>query len=348
MNNLEPAGGFNERFLLACRREAVDRVPVWLMRQAGRYMPEYRQLRKKHSFIELSSTPELAVQVTMLPVEKLGVDAAILFSDLLTPAMCAGFKVEYAQGGPLVKNPFSGEKDIERIAKTDIPGTAGFVAETVRLLAGELRVPLIGFAGAPFTLAAYLVEGGPSKHYEKTKALIYENSALAWKLFDVLGDLCTRFLQLQVDAGARAVQVFDTWAGALTPADFGAFELPWLERMAMTLKEKGVPVIVYVNGVGGLLEALRECGADVVSIDWRVDLAEARRRLGSSVAVQGNLDPTVLLAPEEVIVARTREMLEAAGKAPGYIFNLGHGILPQTEFEKVKLLVDTVKDYAAQ
>lgn len=340
--------GFNERFLLACRREAVDRVPVWLMRQAGRYMPEYRKLRKKHSFEKLSTTPELAADVTMMPVEKLGVDAAILFSDLLTPAACAGFKVEYAPGGPLVKNPIRGEKDIEKIVSADIQKSADFVTEAVRLLRARLAVPLIGFAGAPFTVASYLVEGGPSKHFEKLKTMIYANPALVWKLFDALAGLCTRFLELQIEAGAQAVQIFDTWAGALSSSDFGAFELPWLQKIAMELKRKGIPVIVYVNGVGGMLEALGECGADVVSIDWRVGIAEARKRLGTGVALQGNLDPTVLLGPDEVIVSRARETIEAAGRAPGYIFNLGHGILPQTEFEKVKLLVDTVRNYEPQ
>jgi uroporphyrinogen decarboxylase len=293
-------------------------------------------------------TPELAVKITMLPVEKLGVDAAILFCDLLTPVSCAGFKVKYAEGGPFVENPVRGEKDIEKIIAADLAASAAFVAETIEILRRELKVPLIGFAGAPFTLASYLVEGGPSKHFEKTKLLIYENPAFAWKLFDTLADLCTRFLELQVDAGAQAVMIFDTWAGALSAADFGAFELPWLQKIAMQLKRKGVPVIVYVNGVGGILEALGECGADVVSVDWRVGLAEARKRLGSAVALQGNLDPTVLLGPDKVIVARAGETIEEAGRAPGYIFNLGHGILPQTKFEKVKLLVETVRNYTPQ
>jgi uroporphyrinogen decarboxylase len=341
-------GNVSDRFLAACRREAVDRTPVWLMRQAGRYMPEYRRLRKKHSFEKLSSTPELAARVTMLPVEKLGVDAAILFSDLLTPVACAGFKVAYKEGGPFVENPFRGEKDLEKITSADLDKNAAFVRETIEILRKELTVPLIGFAGAPFTTASYLVEGGPSRHFEKTKTMIYENPALAWNLFDALAEFCIRFLEMQIDAGAQAVQIFDTWAGALSAADFGAFELPWLQRMAMELKKKEVPVIVYVNGVGGILEALGECGADVVSIDWRVGLTEARRRLGSGVAVQGNLDPTVLLGPDEVIVARAGETIEEAGRTPGYIFNLGHGILPQTELEKVKLLVETVRDYTPQ
>ncbi len=340
------AEGFNDRFLRACRREAVDRVPVWLMRQAGRYMSEYRKLRKKHSFEKLSSTPELAAKVTMLPVDKLGVDAAILFSDLLTPASCAGFKVKYVEGGPLVEDPVRGEKDVEKIASADLAESAAFVAETIETLRGELSVPLISFAGAPFTLASYLVEGGPSRHFEKTKTMIYENPAFAWKLFDTLADLCTRFLELQVDAGAQAVMIFDTWAGALSPADFGAFELPWLAKITRQLKRRDVPVIVYVNGAGGILEALGECGADVVGVDWRVGLAEARKRLGSAVAIQGNLDPTVLLGPEKVIVSKVQETIESAGSAPGYIFNLGHGILPQTEFAKVKLLVETVRNFS--
>lgn len=349
MNAEEPVmGRVNDRFLLACRREAVDRVPVWLMRQAGRSIPEYRKLKKKHSFQELSSTPELAAKVTMMPVEKLGVDAAILFSDLLTPAACAGFKVEYREGGPVVGNPVRGEKDIEKIAKADFTESASFVAESIEILRKELNVPLIGFAGAPFTLATYLVEGGPSRHYEKTKTLINENPAFAWNLFDALADMCIRFLELQVEAGVQAVQVFDTWAGSLSAADFGAFELPWLQKIAMEIKRRGVPVIIYVNGVGGILEALGGCGTDVVSVDWRIDIAQARKRLGNSVAIQGNLDPVVLLGPEKAVIAKTKEMLEAAGRAPGYIFNLGHGILPQTEFEKVKLLVETVQNYSAQ
>jgi uroporphyrinogen decarboxylase len=349
MNPGQPAmTGFNDRFLRACRREAVDRAPVWLMRQAGRSMPDYRKLRKKHSFQKLSSTPELAAKVTMLPVEKLDVDAAILFSDLLTPAACAGFKVEYREGGPVVGNPVRGEKDIEKIVSADFAKSADFVANSIEILCKELNVPLIGFAGAPFTMATYLVEGGPSKHFEKTKIMIYENPAFAWKLFDALAEMSIRFLELQIDAGVQAVQIFDTWAGALSAADFGAFELPWLQKIAMEVKRKGVPVIVYVNGAGGILEALGECGADVVSVDWRIDIAEARKRLGNAVATQGNLDPAVLLGPEKAIIAKTKEMIEAAGRAPGYIFNLGHGILPQTEFEKVKLLVDTVRNYTPQ
>lgn len=338
----------SERFLQACRREAVDRVPVWLMRQAGRYIPEYRRMRKKHSFKELSTDPRLITRVTMLPVRKLNVDAAILFSDLLTPAACAGFKVEYREGGPVVKNPVRSEKDIEKIESADLEKSAAFVAQAIKSLRRKLSVPLIGFAGAPFTLAAYLVEGGPSKNFEKLKSMIYHNPAFVWKFFDALADLARRFLELQVDAGVQAVQIFDTWAGALPPADFGAFELPWLQSLAMYFKRKGIPVIIYVNGVGGILDRLADSGADVISIDWRVELAEARKALGSSVGIQGNLDPAVLLGPEKVIIARTEEMLKAAGGYPGYIFNLGHGILPQTEFAKVKLLVDTVRNFTGK
>jgi len=345
MDEMEDSGAFNDRLLLACRREQVDRIPVWLMRQAGRYMSEYRKLKKKHSFIELSTTPELAAEVTMLPIDKLGVDAAILFCDLLTPATCAGFKVEYAEGGPFIRNPVKSEKDVERINARDIEDSGGFIAETVELLVKRLNVPLIGFVGAPFTMASYLVEGGPSKHFQKLKTLMNEDPAFSWKLFEALAGLCVRFMRLQVKAGAKAIQIFDTWAGALSPGDFSAFELPWIERMCLEVRSAGVPVIVYVNGTAGILDALKECGADVVSIDWRMDLADARKKLGSGICVQGNLDPTVLFAPDEVIVTKTREILDSAGRTPGYIFNLGHGILPQTEFEKVKLLVETVQNF---
>ncbi len=339
--------GFNDRLLLACRREAVDRPPVWLMRQAGRCMPEYRKLRKKYSFDELSGTPELAAQVTMIPIEQLGVDAAILFSDLLTPAACAGFKVEYREGGPFVEPAVKTEKDIEKIKSADLAQNAAHVAETIKILRRQLKVPLIGFAGAPFTLASYLVEGGPSRHFEKLKTMIFEAPALAWNLFDALSDLSMKFLEMQADAGAQVLQIFDTWAGALSPADFGAFELPWLQKMAMALKRKGIPVIIYVNGVGGILDRLAESGADVVGIDWRVDIADARKVVGSAAGLQGNLDPAVLLGPDEVIVAKAREILTVMSGSPGFIFNLGHGILPQTEFEKVKLLVNTVREFTA-
>lgn len=339
--------GLNDRLLLACRREPVDRAPVWLMRQAGRYMPEYRKLRKKYTFEALSTTPELAAQVTMMPVEQLGVDAAILFSDLLTPAACAGFNIEYGEGGPFVKPVIAGEKDVEKIKSADIARNAAHVAETIRILRQQLKVPLIGFAGAPFTLASYLVEGGPSRHFEKLKAMIFEAPALAWNLFDSLSELCMRFLELQVEAGAQVVQIFDTWAGALSPADFGAFELPWLQRMAMALKRKGIPVIIYVNGVGGILDRLAESGADIISIDWRVEITDARKKVGGAAGLQGNLDPAVLLGPDEVIVAKAREILTSMSGWPGFIFNLGHGILPQTEFAKVELLVNTVREFSA-
>ena len=338
--------GFNDRLLLACRREAVDRTPVWLMRQAGRYMPEYRKLRKKYSFDDLSTTPELAAKVTMMPVEQLGVDAAILFSDLLTPASCAGFKVEYREGGPFVNPVIKDEEGLERIKSVDLPRSAAHVVETIKMLRQQLKVPLIGFAGGPFTLASYLVEGGPSRHFEKLKTMIFEAPALAWNLFDALSELCFKFLELQIEAGAQVVQIFDTWAGVLSPADFGAFELPWLQRMAMALKRKGVPVIIYVNGVGGILDRLAESGADVVSIDWRVDIADARKVVGGVAGLQGNLDPAVLLGPEEVIVAKAREILTVMSGSPGFIFNLGHGILPQTELTKVELLVNTVREFA--
>lgn len=335
----------SDRFLQACRREVVDRVPVWIMRQAGRYMPEYRRLRKKHSFKELSSDPRHITRITMLPVQKLGVDAAILFSDLLTPAACAGFKVEYREGGPIVKNPVRGEKDLKKIESADLRKKAPFITQAIKSLRRKLSVPLIGFAGAPFTLATYLVEGGPSRNFEKLKSMIYHDPAFVWKFFDTLTSLVRQFLEIQVDAGVQAIQIFDTWAGALEPADFGAFELPWLQSLAMHFKRKGIPVIIYVNGVGGILDRLADSGADVISIDWRVELTHARKTFGSAVGVQGNLDPAVLLGPDKVIIAKTEEMLKAAGGYPGYIFNLGHGILPQTEVKKVKLLVETVQNF---
>jgi uroporphyrinogen decarboxylase len=339
--------GFNDRLLLACRREPVDRAPVWLMRQAGRYMPEYRKLRKKYTFEALSTTPELAARVTMMPVEQLEVDAAILFSDLLAPAACAGFNIEYGEGGPFVKSTVSGEKDVERIKSADLAQSAAHVAETIKVLRQQLTVPLIGFAGAPFTIASYLVEGGPSRHFEKLKTMIFEAPALAWNLFDALSELCMRFLEMQIDAGVQVVQIFDTWAGALSPADFGAFELPWLQRMAMALKRKGIPVIIYVNGVGGILDRLAGSGADIIGIDWRVEITDARKKVGGAAGLQGNLDPAVLLGPDEVIVAKTREILTSMSGSPGFIFNLGHGILPQTEFAKVELLVNTVREFTA-
>ncbi|MCZ7526814.1 MAG: uroporphyrinogen decarboxylase [Acidimicrobiia bacterium] len=330
-------------FLRACRREPAGRVPVWFMRQAGRALPEYRAVRGDGSILDAIRRPDLATEITLQPVRRYGVDAAILFSDIVVPVAAIGFGVEVARGvGPVVDRPFREERDLDRLRPLEPEADIPYVLETVRNLVGELDVPLIGFAGAPFTVASYLVEGGPSRSYVHTKRLMHADPTLWGRLLGRLADLSVTFLRAQVDAGAAAVQLFDSWAGALGPRDYERFVLPASRRVLEGLADLDVPRIHFGVGTGELLHLMAEAGADVVGVDWRVPLDEARRRVGPDRAVQGNLDPAVCLAPWEVVADEARDVLTRAGGQPGHVFNLGHGVLPETDPVVLERLVELV------
>ena len=330
------------RFLDACRRRPTDVTPVWFMRQAGRSLPEYRRLRERHTILDMCRTPELAVEVTLQPVRRHGVDAAILFSDIVVPLEAMGVDLEIAPGlGPVIAEPIRDVAGVDRLHPLDVAEGLPFVIETVRILAGELDVPLIGFGGAPFTLATYLIEGGPSKTHARTKALMYSEPATWHKLMDRLSEAVLAYLGAQVGAGAHAVQLFDSWAGHLAPDDYRTFVLPSVERILRGLEDLGIPRIVFGVTTGELLQAMAETGADVVGVDWRVPLDTARARMGPGVAVQGNLDPAVCLAPWEVVRERAADVLRRGGKV-GHVFNLGHGVLPETDPDTLTRLVEFV------
>lgn len=338
----------SNRFLRACRREPVDCAPVWLMRQAGRYLPEYRALRQKYDFLTMARTPELATEVTLMPVDRVGVDAAILFADILLPLDALGLGLTFVQGeGPVIARPIRSEGDLAGLPPFEPHQDLGYVLETIRLVRRELdgKVPLIGFAGAPFTLASYAVEGGPSRQYRHCKRMIWEAPQLWHALMDRLAEITLAYLRAQIEAGAQAVQLFDSWAGALSPQDYRQHVLPYSRRVLRGLQDTGVPVIHFAGQTSGYLELIREAGGDVIGLDWRVDIGEARRRLGPDVAVQGNLDPLVLLAPPPVIEAQVAHLLERAGTLQGllgHVVNLGHGVLPDTPVEHVAAMVEAV------
>ncbi len=330
-------------FLMACRGEPADRVPVWFMRQAGRSLPEYRALRGSGSILDAIRDPDLAAEITLQPVRRYGVDAAILFSDIVVPAAAIGLGIDIEPGvGPVVEKPFRRKADLARLRALEPDEDIPYVIETVRALAGELDVPLIGFTGAPFTVATYLVEGGPSRRHTKTKALMYDEPAVWARLLDHLADLAVATLRAQVEAGASAVQVFDSWAGALGPADYRRSVLPASRRLFDGLADLGVPRIHFGVGTGELLGLLAETGAEVVGVDWRVPLDIAWDRIGAHRAIQGNLDPVVCLADWDVVATETRRVLAEAGGRPGHVFGLGHGVLPETDpsiLERVVRLV---------
>jgi uroporphyrinogen decarboxylase len=333
-----------DRFLRACRRESVDRTPVWFMRQAGRYMPEYRALREKHSLLTLCRTPELALEVTMQPVRALKVDAAILFSDLLLPLDPLGVPFDFKHGeGPVIERPIRTAEDIASLRRYDPRQELRMVLDAIKLIRAELdgRVPLIGFAGAPFTLASYAIEGGHSSNFAATKSLMYKDTAAWHRLAGLLAELMSEYLRAQVEAGVQAVQVFDSWVGALSEADYREFVLPHVRVLFDGLREAGVPTIHFGTGTFHLLEAQREAGGDVIGLDWRTPLDQGWKRLPGA-AVQGNLDPTLLFAPRERLLAAVDAVLARAGGQPGHIFNLGHGILPGTPVENVKAVVEHV------
>jgi uroporphyrinogen decarboxylase len=339
----------NDRFLKACRREPVDRIPVWLMRQAGRYQPSYRAVREKVSFLELCGSPELIAQVTAAAVTEFDLDAAILFSDILVhlPAMGLDLSFEKGEkgsreGGPKIANPVRDRAAIDALRIPDPQKDLRYVLDGIRGINRtlDLAVPLIGFVGGPFTVASYAVEGG-SQGFTRLKTLLWNDPAAAHALFEKLTQAALVQLEAQIDAGCHAVQVFESWLGELSREDLEEFSFPYLARIAEKLAGKGVPRILFSTGTTGHLEAMTKLGYDVVGIDWRLPIAEARRR-APQVAIQGNLDSMLLLGPQATLLARARAMLEAAGHQPGYIFNLGHGILPPTPPENVRALVEAV------
>jgi uroporphyrinogen decarboxylase len=332
--------------MLACRRKPAPYTPVWLMRQAGRYLPEYRRVRARHDFLEMCRRPEIAAEVTVTAVERLGVDAAIIFADILLPLIPMGVGLRYEKdGGPVIQRPVRSIADLDRIPPIDAAGELDFVGAAIRMTRGALgdRVPLIGFAGAPFTLASYLIEGGGSRQYQATKTMMYTEPATWHRLMETLVRATVDYLNLQIAAGADLVQLFDSWVGALGPDDYRSFVLPHTAAVISALRP-GVPVIHFGTGTGSLLELMREAGGDIIGLDWRVDLGEAWARLGYDVGVQGNLDPVVLFADIPEIRRRVRAILDRAAGRPGHIFNLGHGILPETPVDHVRALVDGVHE----
>ncbi|HWA73434.1 MAG TPA: uroporphyrinogen decarboxylase [Polyangiaceae bacterium] len=340
-----------DRFLRACRREPVDRTPVWFMRQAGRYMAEYRAIRAKHTLIEICKQPELATEVTLQPVRALGVDAAILFADILLLLEPLGAPFEFAAGeGPVIHHPVRTAADVDALRPFDPEEGLGYVLEAVRLIRRELdgKTPLIGFAGAPFTLASYLVEGGKSSNYARTKRMMYREPALFHRFMALLAEAVRRYLRAQVDAGAQAVQLFDSWVGALSPTDYVAFIQPHVRHILSDLETTGVPVIHFGTDTATLLELQRDAGGTVIGVDFRTPIDQAIARLGDRVAVQGNLDPLLLDAPRELLAARVDDILARVAGRNGHVFNLGHGILPETSPEAAKFVVDYVHERSAR
>ena len=337
-------------FLQACRREATSVTPVWLMRQAGRYLPEYRAIRERTTFLELCKHPEQAAEVTCQPVEILGVDAAILFADILLILEPLGLGLSFEKGdGPALARPLRSQEQIRALPDVDVRDALSFVFATVRRVRERLggRVPLIGFAGAPFTLASYAIEGGGSRNWVETKRFMTHHPGAWDELMTKLVDLTVAYLNEQVAAGAEAVQLFDSWVGHLSPADYRRFVQPHMRRLFLGL-DRSVPNIHFSTGTGAYLELLAEAGGDVIGVDWRISLAEAWTRVGHDRAVQGNLDPCALFAPRDAIRERVGEILAEAEGRPGHVFNLGHGVLPGTPVDSVRALVDSVHELSTR
>jgi uroporphyrinogen decarboxylase len=335
------------RFLEACRRRSTDVRPVWFMRQAGRYLKSYREIRAKHSILEICKKPDLAAAVTLQPVEILDVDAAIIFADLLLPVQPMGLKLEFISGeGPLIENPITESEDIDALS-TERTDDLGYVGEAIQLVTRALagKVPVVGFVGAPFTLASYMIEGGPSKTFLKTKKLMFSDEImwrrLMGKLVDVLGD----FAGMQVGAGARAIQVFDSWVGALSPEDYIRYVQQYSRALIERIRTAGVPVIHFGTGAGGFFRELHAAGGDVMGVDWRINIDQAWMDIGYRSAIQGNLDPAALFSPLPELRTKVTDLLRRTGSRPGHIVNLGHGILPETPVENVKAVVEIVRNF---
>jgi uroporphyrinogen decarboxylase len=339
----------NSAFLRACRREPVDHTPVWFMRQAGRSLPEYRKVREGIAMLSSCMVPELVAEITMQPVRRYGVDAAILFSDIVLPLKAIGLDIEIKPGvGPVVERPLRTLADLDRLRVPDA-GDLEFITRAVRLLTAELgSTPLIGFGGAPFTLASYLIEGGPSRNHEQTKAMMYGAPELFAALLDKLADITAAFLRVQLSAGAAAVQLFDSWVGALAPADYQSLVRPASAKVFAAVADFAAPRIHFGVGTGELLGLMGAAGADVVGVDWRVPLDEAARRVGPGKALQGNLDPAVVFAPWKAVEAATRRVLRDAAGLEGHVFNLGHGVGPQTDPDVLGRIVELVHEATAR
>ncbi|HLV36115.1 MAG TPA: uroporphyrinogen decarboxylase, partial [Spirillospora sp.] len=340
----------DSRFLRACRRQPVDATPIWLMRQAGRYMAEYRALREKYTILEMIQTPELACEVTMQPIQTFELDAAIIFADILPPLVGMGLELDFVEGeGPVLYNPVRSPADVQRLTVRPPEETLGFTLEAIRLARRELDgrgLPLIGFSGAPFTLAAYAIEGGSSRNYAAAKGFMMAEPDAWADLMTKLSEVVGQYLLAQARSGAQALQVFDSWVGHLAPADYREYVMPYTQRAIDTARQAGVPIIHFGTDTGGMLELLRDAGGDVIGVDWRIDLDTAWARLGEGVAVQGNLDPIAMFAPWPQLEKCARQVLDQAAGRDGHIFNLGHGILPQTPVDNVRRLVDFVHEYS--
>ncbi len=336
------------RFLKACRGEPVDATPVWFMRQAGRYMKEYRALKEKYSFLEMCQTPELATEVTLQPLKPLGVDAAIIFADILLPLEPMGTGLEFVKGdGPSIPRPVRTRKDVENLRPVNSEEQLGYVGQAIKLVRQEIegKIPLVGFAAAPFTLCSYMVEGGKSSEFKITKLLMYEEPD-TWKLLmEKVSTVLIDYLKMQVAAGAQALQIFDSWIGCVTPEDYREYILPYCQKVMNALKDLDVPVINFSTGTSSMLDVIAQAGGDVMSFDWRINIDQARDIIGWDTPVQGNMDPVVLFAPIPVIKKRVNDIMQRVGGKPGHIFNLGHGILQHTPVDHVKAVVDMVREY---
>ncbi len=337
----------NDLFLRAAKKLPVERTPIWIMRQAGRYLPEYRAVRAKSDFLTMCKTPELAAEVTLQPIDIIGVDAAIIFSDILVIPEAMGMELIMEEGiGPIFPKPVRNEADAAELREIGTADDLKYVFDAISLTKKILdnRVPLIGFCGSPWTLLTYMVEGGGSKSFSEVKKLIFSNPRLAHLLLDKITNSLIDYLNHQMDAGADAVQIFDTWGGILSQNDFQEFSLRYISKLVQSLNKKDQPVIVFAKGVFHNLDKLADTGADVIGLDWTMDLGDVKKEIGHKVALQGNLDPTVLYADQNTIKRKTSEILESFGKGNGHIFNLGHGILPDVPPENAKFLVDYVKE----
>lgn len=340
------------RFIRACRREPTDATPVWFMRQAGRYMPEYRAVRSQVTMLEAIRSAEISHQITMQPINAFNLDAAIIFADILTPLIGMGIQLDFIKGeGPCIENPLRTTRDVDMLGTPPAIETMPFAMEAIRQTVAELNprnIPLIGFCGAPFTLASYAIEGGGSKNYEHTKGMMYGEPAAWRRLMTKTVTVLSDYLAQQVEAGASALQIFDSWVGALSPHDFAKFVAPYTKQLVENAKKTGVPVIYFSTGTSAMLDEIANLGSDVVSVDWRVRLDKAWREIGDDRAIQGNLDPLLLMAPWREVQSNIDDILQQVNNRPGHIFNLGHGILPSTPVETVRRIADYVHEKTAR
>lgn len=339
----------NDTLIKAAKGEPTDYVPVWYMRQAGRSQPEYRALKEKYSLFEITHQPELCAYVTRLPVEQYNVDAAILYKDIMSPLPAIGVKVDIRSGvGPVIDNPIRSLADVEKLGQIHPEQDVPYVLETIRILTKEqLTVPLIGFAGAPFTLASYMIEGGPSKHYNKTKAFMYAEPVAWHALMDKLADMTIAYVRAQINAGVRAVQIFDSWVGAVNEEDYRVYVKPAMQKIFSELKNEHVPLIMFGVGATHLVKEWNDLPLDVIGLDWRMEIRKARE-LGVTKSLQGNLDPAVLLAPWKVIEEKVKRILDQGLETPGFIFNLGHGVFPEVQPDTLKKLTEFIHDYSSK